>query len=329
MLVRAHGFYSAATVLAGAAGIGFRALDILPWWHLVMALPVATVLVVAATNGIGAEGQRPSLKDQLAKTVMPTRAVLVLFLAGGAALYLDNAASDWSGILLRDGYSADPVTVTAAVTAWAIGQAIGRIGFPNLSKLVGKERLAVGMAMTAAIGLALVVSSSIIALAFTGLVLMGLGTSALFPMAIAAAARMGDRPAAINVASLSQMAFLAGIATPIVLGGLVQLVGVRWAFASGAIMLAASLAIQVKRRPFAQVECPARMRVTPGHCQVSNPGKQNLAGFGPLGTPDLIHRFCAGPWALVRRRHFRQGRPHLEVECRTIAMSAPESGERR
>ncbi|HEY8575237.1 MAG TPA: hypothetical protein VIL88_02735 [Devosia sp.] len=80
---------------------------------------------------------------------------------------------------------------------------------------------------------------------------MGVGTSALFPMAIAAAARIGDRPAATNVSSLSQMAFVAGIATPIVLGGLVQIVGVRWAFASGAVMLTASLAVQILQQPFA------------------------------------------------------------------------------
>lgn len=251
VLVRAHGFYSVATVMAGAAGIGFRAIDIAPWWHLAVALPIATILVVVATAGIEAGTRASSPDEQPARTVLPTAHVLVLFLAGGAALYLDNAASDWSGILLRDGYAADATTVTAAVTAWAVGQAAGRLGFPNLSNLVRQERLALVLAAIAGIGLALVVISPIVAAAFLGLFLMGIGTSALFPMAIAAAARIGDRPAATNVSSLSQMAFLAGIATPIVLGSLVQFVGVRWAFASGAVMLTASLVIQVLRNPFA------------------------------------------------------------------------------
>lgn len=251
VLVRAHGFYSLATVLAGAAGIGLRALEVTPWWHLAIALPLATIVVVTATSGIPTQARRARPDDQQARTVLPTGAILVLFLAGGAALYLDNAASDWSGILLRDGYDADATVVTAAVTAWAVGQSAGRLGFPNLSSLVGRERLGLVLALLAAIGLAVVVLSPIIALAFVGLFLMGIGTSALFPMAIAAAARLGDRPPATNVASLSQLAFLAGIATPIVLGGLVQFVGVRWAFASGAIMLTASLATQLMKRPFA------------------------------------------------------------------------------
>jgi predicted MFS family arabinose efflux permease len=251
VLVRAHGFYSVATVLAGAAGIGLRALGVAPWWHLAIALPVATVVAIMATFDIETRAHEPSADDQPGRIVLPTGAVFVLFLAGGAALYLDNAASDWSGILLRDGYEADPTTVTAAVTAWAIGQAAGRLGFPNLAGLLGKERLGLVMVALAAFGVALVVLSPMIAAAFLGLFLMGIGTSALLPMAIAAAARIGDRPAPSNIASLSQMAFLAGIATPIVLGGLVQLVGVRWAFASGAIMLAVSLATQLSKRPFA------------------------------------------------------------------------------
>src|SRR5690606_6581070 len=41
LLVRAHGFYSVATVLAGAAGAAFRSLGVAPWLHLSLMLPVA------------------------------------------------------------------------------------------------------------------------------------------------------------------------------------------------------------------------------------------------------------------------------------------------
>ena len=41
-------------------------------------------------------------------------------------------------------------------------------------------------------------------LAFVGLALMGAGTSALFPLAMSAAAQRTDRPTAINVAALAQ-----------------------------------------------------------------------------------------------------------------------------
>jgi len=252
VLVRAHGFYSLATVGAGALGTAFRAMGISPWLHLTLMLPVAAALTLFATAGMEALPHRDQeAKDGAARIVWPTASILVLFIAGGASLYLDNAASDWSVILLRDGYGADAVLATTAVTIWALGQAVGRIGYPAMTRKIPAARLAVVMACTAGIGLLLVVLAHGVWLGVIGLMLMGFGTSALFPMAIASAARLADRPSAANVASLSQMAFLAGIATPLVLGAVVSLGGIRLAFASGLLVLVASLAAMRLKRPFA------------------------------------------------------------------------------
>src|SRR5690606_5254896 len=46
-------------------------------------------------------------------------------------------------------------------------------------------------------------------MAYVGFALMGVGTSALFPLAMSAAAQRTDRPAAINVAALAQISFVA------------------------------------------------------------------------------------------------------------------------
>ncbi|UXN75871.1 hypothetical protein N8D56_27085 (plasmid) [Devosia sp. A8/3-2] len=254
ILVRAHGFYSLGTVLAGTAGIGFRALGLAPWLHLTIMLPVATAMAIIATQRMQTV---PARWDEAigsdARVVRPTLAIVMLFIAGGASLYLDNAASDWSVILLRDGYALNAVAATVAVTVWAVGRAFGRLSYPVIERRVGETRLALGMACIALAGLALVILSAYAGLAMFGLVLMGFGTSALFPMAISAAARLTDRPSAVNVASLSQLAFLSAIATPIVLGGLVELFGIRLAFASGTVVMAASLAVLLFRKPFGRV----------------------------------------------------------------------------
>lgn len=121
-----------------------------------------------------------------------------------------------------------------------------------MTQHVTATRLAAIMACTAMVGLCVVALTQSIELAVLGLMLMGFGTSALFPMAIASAAKIADRAAAANVASLSQMAFVAGIATPIVLGVLVQAIGIRMAFASGLLVMAVSLAMIATRRPFSK-----------------------------------------------------------------------------
>ena len=106
------------------------------------------------------------------------------------------------------------------------------------------------MTLTAGLGLAAVVLSGHAAFAIGGLLLMGFGTSALFPMALSAAARLTDRSPAANVASLSQLAFLAGVATPLIIGLLVQLAGIRVALASGSVLLLVGLLVLLTRHPF-------------------------------------------------------------------------------
>jgi len=64
------------------------------------------------------------------------------------------------------------------------------------------------------IGCVMVTFANAPALALFGFGLMGVGTSALFPLAMSAAAQRTDRPAAANVAALAQTAFVAFLLAP-------------------------------------------------------------------------------------------------------------------
>lgn len=68
------------------------------------------------------------------------------------------------------------------------------------------------------------------ALALAGFALIGLSTSAIFPLAMSAAAQATDRPAAVNVAALAQSAFLAFLVGSPLLGWVATAWGIRWSF---------------------------------------------------------------------------------------------------
>jgi MFS family permease len=63
--------------------------------------------------------------------------------------------------------------------------------------------------------------------------LIGIGSSALFPLAMSAAAQLTDRPAALNVASLAQISFTAFLLGPPLLGFVAEHFGIRWTFGLG------------------------------------------------------------------------------------------------
>ena len=70
-------------------------------------------------------------------------------------------------------------------------------------------------------------------LAYVGFAMIGVGTSALFPLAMSAAAQRTDRPAAVNVAALAQISFVSFLVGPPLLGYIAEHFGIRWAFGVG------------------------------------------------------------------------------------------------
>jgi MFS family permease len=259
VVVRAHGFWSLAVLVAGGAGALARGMEIPPVWHLGAVLPVATVLVWLSVAG---HQPMPPRRSEAAaphpsRLVWPSRAILVLFLAVGGTLFIDNAASDWSVILMRDALGASPFLAGLGLIAWASGQTFGRLSHNWIAKRVAPERLALSLAGTAVFGLLLIIfaPSSIVAIA--GFALVGLGTSSLLPMGLSAAARLTERPAAVNVAALSQLTFCASILAPLIIGWVAEAFGIRAAFALGIAILIANGVTIMLRRPFAALVKPA------------------------------------------------------------------------
>ena len=85
--------------------------------------------------------------------------------------------------------------------------------------------------------------------ALVGFALMGVGTSAIFPLAMSAAAQRTDRAAATNVAALAQISFVAFLLGPPLLGYVAQAFGIRWSFGIGLPLVAISLAAVGALRP--------------------------------------------------------------------------------
>jgi MFS family permease len=231
IMSRAHAFWSIGFFTAGLIGAAAAQLGVPVQAHLWGMVALIVAALGWALRGFEAADHRPdSHAGTTPRWARPTRATLVLVAATLAAMVLEGAGIEWSAIYMRDVFGATPFTAGAAVAVGAGAQAAARWVADGFVERHGPLRVARTLLALLGSGAALVLLAPHPALALLGFGLMGVGTSALFPLAMSAAAQATDRPAALNVAALAQTSFIAFLVGPPLLGWVATSLGIRWSF---------------------------------------------------------------------------------------------------
>jgi MFS family permease len=214
-----HGFFSLGTVAGASLGILCTAVGFPVHWHLAAVAAVTTAAFVHALRAIpdgvgrtrsgketGPEGKRrrPAVwKDR--RLILIGGIVLTMALAEGAA-------NDWLPLLMVDGHDMDPALGSAVYAGFAAAMAVGRFGGGFFIDRFGRAPVVRASAVSAALGLAVVIFSDNAVLAGAAVLLWGLGASLGFPLALSAAGDSGPESAArvSLVAMIGYIAFLVG-----------------------------------------------------------------------------------------------------------------------
>jgi MFS family permease len=231
---RAHAFWSFGFFSAGMVGSFVAQAGISPQVHLAIMIPVITVATLVFLGRFQpAEHRAGGNTDASPRFARPTLSIMVLVLVCLPAMILEGAGIDWSAIYMRDIFSAAPFWAGFAVALGAGAQAVTRFFADSFVERWSPVVVARGLLTILGIGTVLVFFAPLQWLAYVGLALIGVGTSALFPLAMSAAAQRTDRPAAVNVASLAQISFVSFLLGPPLLGYVAEHFGIRWAFGIG------------------------------------------------------------------------------------------------
>lgn len=239
---RAHGFWSLGFFSAGIVGSFVAQTGLSPQAHLAIMIP----LVIAATLVLlgrfqPAEHRSGGNTDDTPHLARPTLAIMVLVAVCLSAMILEGANIDWSAIYMRDVFGAAPFWAGFAVALGAGAQAITRFFADSFVDRWSPVVVARTLLSILGIGTLLMFFTPWQWLGYVGVALIGVGTSALFPLAMSAAAQRTDRPAAINVAALAQISFSAFLLGPPLLGYIAEHFGIRWAFGVGIPLVILSL----------------------------------------------------------------------------------------
>jgi len=245
MMNRSHAFWSIGFATAGVFGGVAAELGLSPFMHLWLMLGLVGVLTILLLGKFEAAAHRPHLQsgvtqEKAVKFAWPTPAICLLLAATSAAMLMEGAGIEWSAIYMRDVFGSSPFICGLAVAAGASTQAVTRFFADKLVERFQPVLVARSLSLILGAGVALVTWASSPWMALCGLALMGVGTSAVFPLAMSAAAQRSDRPAAVNVAALAQTAFVVFLLGPPLLGWVAEFFGIRAAFAFSLPLIALS-----------------------------------------------------------------------------------------
>lgn len=232
---RAHAFWSIGFACAGLIGASAAQLGVTPQHHLMGMVVWTALMVYLALGRFEPSDNRPqSQQSELSKVVkfaLPTPAILMLVAATFSVMLMEGAGIDWSAIYMRDVFSSSPFICGLAVATAATTQAVTRFFADRFVEKYQPVRVARCLILVLGIGVCAVVWAVSPWMALMGMALMGVGTSAIFPLAMSAAAQREDRPAAVNIAALAQTSFLIFLLGPPLLGWVAEYFGIRATFA--------------------------------------------------------------------------------------------------
>ncbi len=231
---RAHSFWSIGFFSAGIAGGAIAHLGVSPQLHLALIVPVS-MLGVALFLGSYVPSPKREVSEDVAtpKFARPTGAILVLVSVTLSAMLMEGASLDWSAIYMRSVFEAGPFLAAFAVAVFAFCQATTRFFADSFVDRHSPAAVARTLICVMTVGIALVYFSPAAWVSLIGFALLGIGSGTLFPLAVSAAAQRTDRPAAINVAALTQISFVVFLLGPPLLGFVAEHWGIRASFGIG------------------------------------------------------------------------------------------------
>lgn len=227
-----HGVWSIGFLVTALLGAALRGSGVSPALHLGVLAPllIVALMVVALPMPVsvprahaGAEGQR--------RLALPTLATLGLVAFGLGAGITEGASRAWAIIYLRDSFEVAAWVQSLALPALVAAMAVCRLVADRVLDRFGPVGTARVLSAIAVCGLALVVTAPNAYVALLAFVLVGVGICVLYPLMLSAAARLGDRPASQNVASVTMVFQLVNLGAPALIGVVAQGFGVRMAFA--------------------------------------------------------------------------------------------------
>ncbi|MGR9173738.1 MFS transporter [Rhizobium sp. KDH_Rht_773_N] len=247
---RAHGFWSLGFFLTALVGSAVRQAGVSMHLHLALTFTFVLIVGTIVISGMKNAPARAGIEHVEGPSVaLPTWGLMPLCIIGIAAFLVEGAGIDWSAIYMRDVFAAEPFVGGLGLTMFTFFMALARLFVDPLVDRFGARAVATFLLVFSMVGLCAVWLAPHPYVALFGFALMGGGCSAVYPLAVSAAAQRTDRPAHLNVAALGQMSFVVFFLAPPLLGFVAEHAGIRISYLVCLPIIIAALCLTKALKP--------------------------------------------------------------------------------
>jgi MFS family permease len=246
-----HAMFSIGTLSGGIIGGVFSQNQI-----SVFSQSLILAIVIVVTNFFVRNSFLPASSDQhpptKKKNIRRPKIFLVVGLLGLCAALSEGSAGDWGAVLARDTFDATPFISTLPYICFSAAMVIGRLMGDRLAAKFGPMKLIIGGGLIAGIGLASGLIVGGVGGVIFGWLAIGIGFSTVIPMLFSQAGEIAKSRPQLDfapseaVATVSGIAYFGFLAGPPLLGFLGDLIGLRWAMMTPAIL---AIAMALSARP--------------------------------------------------------------------------------
>jgi MFS family permease len=245
-----HAGYS----IAGLAGAGIGGITAWLGASPLTAFAVTAAALIALSLLLGPRVKLPEVEPAAEHPdAPPPRAgrqlAAVIWILGLLALcgqVGEGSAGDWSAVYLHVNLGTTPGLAAAALGAFSVTMAAGRLAGDRMAARFGPVRLVRASGLVAGIGLAGgLLAGSVAGLrpvgpaaAIVGFALLGAGLAAIFPQIVTVAARLDPAQAGRNIARIAAVAYTGLLSGPVAIGAIASGIGLR-----AALLIPAALAL--------------------------------------------------------------------------------------
>ncbi len=229
-----HGLWSLAGFAGGMIGQIMVSNYIPPFEHFCIMYVLCTAIMLVARNYMLPRDahhrqQQPAAKRKI--FVKPDKYIVQLGIIAFASMVCEGTMFDWSSIYFETIVKAPTESTRLGFIAFMCTMAAGRFMADYLVSKFGVKTVIQNSGIVILLGMLTAVFFPTVLMATFGFLLVGLGTSAVVPMAYSLAGKSKSMPPSVALASVSSIGFLGFLIGPPLIGMISEITNLQYSFA--------------------------------------------------------------------------------------------------